>query len=121
MADNKQYISQIQDNGTVMISEDVVATIASQALNEVEGVICITSKPSADLVDMIGKRLTKGIKISIGEDNQVMIDVAVVIGYGQNVVNVAQAVQNAIINAVTSMTGVQSVSVNVNVCGITRQ
>ena len=32
MADNKQYISQVQDNGTVMISEDVVASIATQAL-----------------------------------------------------------------------------------------
>ena len=121
MADNKQYISQVQDNGTVMISEDVVASIATQALKEVEGVMSVATKPAADLVDMIGKKLTKGLKITIDEDNAVAIDVAVVIGYGQSVVNVAQAVQSSIVNAVQSMTGVQNVSVNVNVCGITRQ
>ena len=38
MAEYKQYITQIQENGSVMISEDVVATIVAHALSEVEGV-----------------------------------------------------------------------------------
>ena len=38
MADNKQYITQVQDHGTVMISEDVIASIAAAAVTEVEGV-----------------------------------------------------------------------------------
>ena len=37
MAEYKQYITQIQENGSVMISEDVVATIVAHALSEVEG------------------------------------------------------------------------------------
>lgn len=41
--------------------------------------------------------------------------------YGQSVVDTAQAVQSAIINAVESMTGVKVTSVNVNVCGIVRK
>ena len=36
MAEYKQYITQIQENGNVMISEDVVCTIAVQSLSEVE-------------------------------------------------------------------------------------
>ena len=38
MAENKQYITQIQEGGTIMISEDVIATIVAHALAEVEGV-----------------------------------------------------------------------------------
>ena len=39
MAENKQYIEQVLDNGTVMISEDVIAEIVSHAVSEVEGVV----------------------------------------------------------------------------------
>ena len=38
MADYKQYITQVQESGTVMISEDVVATIVINAIEEVEGI-----------------------------------------------------------------------------------
>ena len=121
MADNKQYITQIQDNGAVMISEDVICSIVSHAVSEVDGVVSINSKPAAELADMIGKKWGKGMKIAIADDNAITIDVDVIIGYGQSVVAIAGAVQTAIIGAVQSMTGVDAVSVNVNVCGISRQ
>ena len=35
MAEYKRYITQTQENGNVMISEDVVAAIAEHALMEV--------------------------------------------------------------------------------------
>ena len=38
MAEYKQYITQIQENGNVMISEDVVANIVAHAMAEVEGI-----------------------------------------------------------------------------------
>ena len=121
MADNKQYITQNQDNGSVMISEDVICSIVSHAVSEVDGVVSINTKPAAELADMIGKKWGKGMKIVIGEDNTITIDVEVVIGYGQSFVAIAGAVQSAIIGAVQSMTGVEAVTVNVNVCGIARQ
>ena len=39
MAENKQYITKVQDNGSVMISEDVIGTIVDHAVHEVEGVV----------------------------------------------------------------------------------
>ena len=39
MAENKQYITQIQEGGNVMISEDVVATIVEHTLTEVEDLL----------------------------------------------------------------------------------
>lgn len=122
MAENKQYITQMQDNGTVMISEDVISTIVAQAVAEVEGIVNLSSKPGAELMDIISKKnWGKGIRVAIAEDNSLTIDCDVVIAYGQSVVNVARAAQGAIIGAVTSTTGVENVKVNVNVCGIARQ
>ena len=122
MAENKQYITQIQDNGTVMISEDVIATIVAQAVTDVEGVVGLSVNPVAELADMIGKKnWGKGMKIAIGADNALTIDCDVLIAYGQSVVAVAEAVQSAVLAAVESMTGVKNITVNVNVCGIAKQ
>lgn len=122
MADNKQYITQKQENGTVMISEDVIATIVTNAVSEVDGIVGLNIKPGSDIVDKIGKKnWGKGIKINIGEDDALSIDCNVNIGYGQSVVNVAKAVQDSVTAAIESTTGIKVQSVNVNVCGIIRQ
>jgi uncharacterized alkaline shock family protein YloU len=122
MAENKQYITQFQDNGSIMISEDVVATIVTQAVKDVEGVVSLSTKPGADIAEMIGKKnWGKGMKIEIAENNEITVDCNVVIGYGQSVVAVAKAVQDAVAGALESMTGVKVAAVNVNVCGIVRQ
>ena len=122
MAENKQYIVQGQDNGAVMISEDVIATIASHAAGEVEGVVGLSVKTGADIAEFIGKKnWGKGIKITIDEKGKLFIDCNIIISYGQSVVTVAKAVQEAISNAVESMVGINSAAINVNVCGIVRQ
>ena len=122
MAENKQYITHIQDNGTIMVSEDVIATIVAQAVKDVDGVVGLSTKAVAELADLIGKKnWGKGMKITVNEDNSVVIDCDIVIIYGQSVVTVAEAVQHAVISAVESTAGVPSVTVNVNVCGIMRQ
>lgn len=122
MADNKQYINQAQENGSIMISEDVISTIVSHSVSEVEGVVSLSAKPGADIVELIGKKnWGKGLKVIIAEDNALSIDCNIVIAYGQNVVSVAAAVQQAVSNAVESMAGVKVTAVNVNVCEIVRQ
>lgn len=122
MAENKQYITQAQDNGAVMISEDVIATIVAHAVEEVEGIVGLNVKPGADIIELIGKKnWGKGLKINIAEDDTISIDCNVNIAYGYSVVTVAKAVQEAITNALESMAGVTISAVNVNVCGIVRK
>ena len=122
MAENKQYITQVQSNGNVMISEDVVATIVEHAVNEVEGVFGLSTKPGADIADLIGKKSWgKGMKITIAEENVLHVDCNVIVAYGQSVVVVAQAIQESVTAALESMTGVKVGSVNVNICGISAQ
>lgn len=122
MADNKQYITQVQDNGRVMISEDVISTIVIQSLTDIEGYVGLSAKPGSDIVELIGKKnWGKGIKVIISENDELTVDCNVIISYGHSVVTVANAIQEAVAGALQSMTGVSVASVNVNVCGIVRQ
>ena len=122
MADNKQYVTQAKENGAVLISEDVIATIVIHAVEEVEGVVGLNAKPGADIIELIGKKnWGKGLKVTIGEDNALSVDCNITVAYGQSVVSVAKAVQDSVTNALESMAGVKVAAVNVNVCGIVRQ
>ena len=122
MAESKQYIKQLQDNGSVQISEDVVAEIVAHAACDVEGVAGLSSKPGADIAELLGKKnWGRGVKIFVMENDTISVECNITVTYGQNVVNVAKAAQCAITNALESMAGVQITAVNVNVCGINRQ
>ena len=67
MADNKQYITLPQENGRVMISEDVVAAIVSQTVKDVEGVCGICARRNSDIVEIIGKKnWKKGLEEILG-------------------------------------------------------
>ena len=122
MAENKQYITQNQENGNVLISEDAIASIVTNAINDVDGVVGLSVKPGADIADIIGKKnWGRGVKITIAEDDTLSIDCNINVGYGQNVVTVSNAVQEAVCAAIESTTGVKITAINVNVCGIIRQ
>ena len=122
MAENKPYITHKQENGNVMISEDVISTIVSHAISEVEGVVSLSTKPGADIADLIGKKnWGKGMKVTIGENDELYVDCNVIVAYGQSVVAVATGIQEAVTSALESTTGVKVARVNVNVCGITQK
>ena len=120
MAEYKQYITQVQENGNVMISEDVIEAIVTETIAEVEGIQGLSVKPGADIADLIGKNWGKGMKILIAEDNTLTISCNVIITYGNSVIEVAKNAQSAIASAVENAAGVKVAEVNVNVCGIAR-
>ena len=112
MAENKRYITQAQENGNVMISEDVIASIVAHAAQEVEGVVSLHTRKSWGGKDM---------KINIAEDNTLSIDCNLVVQYGYSVLDLAKSAQVAITSAVESMVGVKVDLVNVNIYRIARQ
>lgn len=116
MADTKQYITQNQENGSVLISEDVIVSIVTVAINETEGVAGFTGK-----TDVLNKKKAKGVRLTISEDDQLYIECNINAYYGYAVVNVAKAVQDNVAAAVESMTGMNVTEVNVNICGIVQQ
>lgn len=122
MAENRQYITNPQENGCIMISEDVVAKIVLHALTDIDGYVGVGVRPGMDIIELIGrKNWGKGIKVTIGEDNQLSVECNVFIAYGYSVMTVAAAIQEAAVSALSSMIGLEKICVNVNVCGIARQ
>ena len=64
MADNKEYMTHQESMGTIQISEDVVASIATSACLEVEGVGGLMNANVSDYVT--GKKMTaKGIRVEM--------------------------------------------------------
>lgn len=121
MAESKQYITNSSEKGSVMISEDVVATIVAQGLSEVEGIGSMGAKPGITIGDFSARKFwDKGLKITIAEDNSVSIDCTVMVKYGAPLVEVATNAQKAITAAIEATTGTPVNEVNIHVCGIVR-
>lgn len=118
MAESKNYIVQPQEGGNILISEDVIASIASLAVREVEGVYGLSATQTLDLTAILGKKnLSSGIRVTL-QDNVIDIACNLVVRMGQPVMTVSKNVQEGIANAVESMAGVRPAHVNVNVCGV---
>ena len=111
MAENK-YIVQAQENGSVLIAEEVLVNIISLAVAEVEG---------AQLSGKPGKNWGKGIKLTIDEENRVAVKCYVNVSYNQSVVTIAKNVQESVTSALESMAGVNVLGVDVSVVGVIRQ
>ena len=63
------------------------------------------------------KNSTKGIHIKL-EEEQVVVTMSVLMTYGHTIPEMGKAVQEAVKNAIESMTGLAVSAVNVNVGGI---
>ena len=111
MADNK-YITQTQEHGSVLISEEVLVNIISLAVAEVEG---------AELSGKPGINWGKGIKLIIDDENRVTVKGYINVDFNQSVVAIAANVQETVTNALESMAGVTVLGVNVNVVGVSRK
>lgn len=118
MSDNKDYIMQKQENGSVNINEDVIVAITASAVKEVEGVVDLYGNFGSDIADRLGmKNPNKGIKLVLNESS-VEVECSIIALYGKPVIEIAKNVQNAVRNAIESMTGLKVDFVNVNVSGI---
>lgn len=113
MADSKGYIVKEQENGTINISEDVIAALAASAVGEVDGI----KNPSVIEEAKLKKNLTKYIRAESGDDG-INIDINIVVKYGYQIKNVSAEVQDRVRAMVESITGIKVNCVNVSVTGI---
>ncbi|MDD6189756.1 MAG: Asp23/Gls24 family envelope stress response protein [Clostridiales bacterium] len=116
MADSKEYISRIEAEGSINISEDVLSILTVEAIKEVEGVGGISSASGGK--ELLGKKNPfKGVKVVVEDDN-VTIDAHILVVYGNPVNEVAKQVQTSVSKAVGDMTGLNIKAVNVHVSGV---
>ena len=119
MAD-KDIIFETQDNGKIMIANEVVMSIAAQALEDIKGVTVATTIAEGIVDKLIKKNTARGINIFTNDETGVTdIDVHINVDYGINVLEISWKVQEAVKKNVTSMTDVKVGNVNVFVDGLT--
>ncbi len=109
---NQEVVTESDIKG-INISEEVVATIARIAAQEVKGV---ASMNASGIGEMFGRK-PKGVKVQVGEKDTV-IDISLTVEYGARIPDIAWEVQNKVKTQVESMTGLNVVSVNVHVQGV---
>lgn len=120
MAEHKDYWVTAGDQGTIKISEDVVASIAALAATETEGVGGLATGLTAEIASLLGKKSqNKGVRVQLGEQDTVGVELSILVEFGKSVGEVALAVQKAVKAAVESMTGLKTAVVNVVVSGVT--
>ena len=97
-------------------AEDVLASIAGNAVQETEGVSALMSANVSDL--MGGKKMTaKGVKVELDGEN-IVVNLFIVVRYGNAISEVAKKAQKAVHAALEGMTGFKVAAVNVHVGGI---
>ncbi len=119
MSEYKDITIASDDNGgKVVFAEDVVATIATLAAAEVEGVYGMSGTAFEGLGEKLGKKnYTKGIKVEVGTV-ECAVDMSIIVRYGFKIQEVCRNVQNAVKNAIETMTGLKVVQVNITVNSI---
>ena len=123
MADNKEYMVMPEEDGTIHISEEVIAAIAVGAVREVEGVSGMMTNLGGSVTDLVNNKKnaqkgTKGVKIDM-TGAALVLDLYLTVTYGQPIPEVAENAQKAVSSAIEAMTGCPVGAVNIHVGGVT--
>lgn len=119
MAEHKDYWVTSGDQGTIKISEEVVASIAARAATETNGVSGLCAGLTTEIASLLGKKnLNRGVRVQIGEQDTVEVELSVLVKFGKSVGEVAAEVQQAAKASIESMTGLKATAVNVIVGGV---
>lgn len=123
MADSKEYMTLPEENGSINISEEVIAAIAVGAVREVEGVSGMMTSMGNSVTDLVNNRKNaqkgaKGVKIDM-TGTALVLDLYLTVEYGHAIPEVAENAQKAVASAVEAMTGCPVGTVNIHVGGVT--
>jgi uncharacterized alkaline shock family protein YloU len=108
------------DLGTIRIHKNVIASIASLAATEIQGVKRVGGDLKSGFLELIGKKTSIAIKVEIDKNEEVRITVPLIIKYGFNIPDIANKVQENVRNALEKMTNLLIKDININVQGIER-
>lgn len=117
---NKGIVTLMQEEklGCVLVTEDVLASIASIATAEVEGVSAVITNVPKELMSKVGaQKMTKAVKVKVS-DKQVVIYIAITMDYGYNIPATCRNVQTRVKTAIENMTGLTCTDVNIRIMNI---
>ena len=95
-------------SGNVKISDEVVATIAGIATEEIKGVFGMYASFTDGIAEKLGakKSFSKGVKVEVAE-NAVVVDLYIVVEYGAKIPDISWEIQENVKNNIETMTGLE--------------
>ena len=110
----------IDAHGKTSIADTVVAKIAGIAAREIDGVHDLGGAASRmvgrvrEVIPGTTQNVTQGVSVEVGE-KQAAVDLGLVAEYGVAIHQLAQAVRENVIGAISGMTGLEVTEVNIMV------
>ena len=119
MAENKNFVINVNGDGGVNISEEVVGIIAGLGAVEVEGVESLAGNLTAENISKAGQgKLSKAIKVVDGDPGKIVVRMAINMKYGYEIPKVSGLVQEKVKQAVETMTGLEVTSVDIRIATV---
>lgn len=106
------------DLGMIRVHKNVIASIASIAALEVEGVKRIGQDSQGKIFELIVSRFSPSLRVNFDKNEEVKLEIPLVIKYDFNIPEVANKVQENVRNALEKMTNISIKDININVQGI---
>lgn len=111
-------VSSKIDLGAVRIHKNVIASIASIAALEIEGVKQVGKIVSFDVRHLLGLNSSKAIKVEFGKNDDIELEIPIVIKYGCNIPEIAERLQENIRQAVEKMVDRIPRNISINIQGV---
>jgi len=110
------YASIVNSCGTIMVSNDVLSTIAGEAAMGCYGVVGMATRNKTDGIASLLKKSSakKGIKVQSEEDG-LIIDLHVIVQYGVNIKTISDSIIERVRYDIENITGFKAKTVTVNV------
>jgi uncharacterized alkaline shock family protein YloU len=107
------------DLGLIKIHKKVIASIASLASMEIEGVKRVGGDLKTNLHELLGnKKSLAGIKVDIDKNEEVRLEIPLIVKYGFNLPEIANKVQENVRNALEKMTSLMIRDINIMIQSI---
>lgn len=110
------------DIGMVRIHDNVIASIAALAAQEIEGVVGIDKNARSQFLELVARHKGARASIKVIKDKRgdITVTLPVVVRYGFNIPEVAVRVQENVRSSLEKMTSLSIRDINVNIQGIER-
>ncbi|MBE6020864.1 MAG: Asp23/Gls24 family envelope stress response protein [Firmicutes bacterium] len=107
------------NNGIVKVTDEVIAVTAAMAAAKVDGVASLVGGITDNITkNILRMNVTKGVKVSRGDEDVLIIDIFVNVYYGYRIPEVAWEIQEIVKKQVGEMTGEVTKAVNIHVQGV---
>lgn len=107
------------NNGIVRVTDEVIAVTAAMAAAKVDGVASLVGGITDNITkNILRMNVTKGVKVSRGDEDVLIIDIFVNVYYGYRIPEVAWEIQEIVKKQVGEMTGEVTKAVNIHVQGV---